>query len=156
MKPLIVEEAKRRFGPEVNIKPLAELKSEEEKEKKENILVIGTVFKQQEKKPSILTELSEDAELEVKPEQTEDTEHTADSDTLVLEDETMREFLHTELLSPLTDKELDGIIAELHEDGSGTMDFDEFCEMTGELKYVHSSGEILLTGELQYFPVLSI
>ena len=39
MKPLIVEEAKRRFGPEVNIKPLAELKSEEEKE---NILVIGS------------------------------------------------------------------------------------------------------------------
>ena len=127
----------------MNIKPLAELKSEEEKEKKENILVIGTVFKQQEKKPSILTELSEDAELEVKPEQTEDTEHTADSDTLVLEDETMREFLHTELLSPLTDKELDGIIAELDENGSGTMDFDEFCEMTGELKYVHSSSEIL-------------
>ena len=34
-----------------------------------------------------------------------------------------------ELLSPLTDEELDGIIAELDEDGSGTMDFDEFCEM---------------------------
>ena len=51
--------------------------------------------------------------------------------------------LIAELLSPLTDKELDGIIAELDEDGSGTMDFDEFCEMTGELKYVHSSSEIL-------------
>ena len=34
-----------------------------------------------------------------------------------------------ELLAPLTDKELDGIIEELDEDGSGTMDFDEFCEM---------------------------
>ena len=64
--------------------------------------------------------------------------------------------LIAEQLSPLTDKELDGIIAELDENGSGTMDFDEFCEMTGELKYVHSSGEILLTDELQYFPVLSI
>merc|ERR1719221_1172517 len=100
MKPLIVEEAKRRFGPEVNIKPLAELKSEEEKDKKENILVIGTVFKQQEKKPSILTELSEDAELEVKPEQTEDTGYTADSDTLVLEDETMRVRLAGDFLPP--------------------------------------------------------
>ena len=37
--------------------------------------------------------------------------------------------LIAELLSPLTDEELDGIIAELDEDGSGTMDFDEFCEM---------------------------
>ena len=37
--------------------------------------------------------------------------------------------LIAELLSPLTDEELDGIIEELDEDGSGTMDFDEFCEM---------------------------
>ena len=37
--------------------------------------------------------------------------------------------LIAELLSPLTDEELDGIISELDEDGSGTMDFDEFCEM---------------------------
>ena len=100
MKPLIVEEAKKRFGPEVNIKPLTELKSEEEKERKENILVIGTVFKQQEKKPNILTELSEDAELEVKPEKPEDTGYSADTDTLVLEDETMRVRLSGEFLLP--------------------------------------------------------
>merc|ERR1712122_174557 len=37
--------------------------------------------------------------------------------------------LISELLSPLTPEELDGLIAELDEDGSGTMDFDEFCEM---------------------------
>ena len=29
----------------------------------------------------------------------------------------------------LTEEALDGIIAEIDEDGSGTMDFDEFCEM---------------------------
>jgi len=29
----------------------------------------------------------------------------------------------------LTEEDLDGIIAEIDEDGSGTMDFDEFCEM---------------------------
>merc|ERR1712117_275118 len=34
-----------------------------------------------------------------------------------------------ELLAPLTDEELEGIIDELDEDGSGSMDFDEFCEM---------------------------
>merc|ERR1711993_113364 len=32
-----------------------------------------------------------------------------------------------ELLAPLTDEELEGIIEELDEDGSGSMDFDEFC-----------------------------
>merc|ERR1712173_289817 len=42
--------------------------------------------------------------------------------------ETLRGLI-SELLAPLTDEELDGIIEELDEDGSGTMDFDEFCEM---------------------------
>ena len=39
-----------------------------------------------------------------------------------------REIL-AEVDSNLTDEDLDGIIAEIDEDGSGTMDFDEFCEM---------------------------
>ena len=42
--------------------------------------------------------------------------------------ETLRGLI-AELLAPLTDEELDGIIDELDEDGSGSMDFDEFCEM---------------------------
>merc|ERR1739846_53106 len=42
--------------------------------------------------------------------------------------ETLRGLI-SELLAPLTGEELDGIIEELDEDGSGTMDFDEFCEM---------------------------
>merc|ERR1712018_91972 len=42
--------------------------------------------------------------------------------------ETLRGLI-SELLAPLSDEELDGIIEELDEDGSGTMDFDEFCEM---------------------------
>merc|ERR1712186_235788 len=42
--------------------------------------------------------------------------------------ETLRGLI-SELLAPLTADELDGIIEELDEDGSGTMDFDEFCEM---------------------------
>ena len=33
MKPLVVEEAKRKFGPNVNIKQLAELKSEEDEDR---------------------------------------------------------------------------------------------------------------------------
>merc|ERR1712226_643556 len=42
--------------------------------------------------------------------------------------DTLRELI-SELLAPLSAEELDGIIEELDEDGSGTMDFDEFCEM---------------------------
>ena len=34
-----------------------------------------------------------------------------------------------EVDSNLTEEDLDGIIAEIDEDGSGTMDFDEFQEM---------------------------
>ena len=34
-----------------------------------------------------------------------------------------------QLLAPLEEEELEGILEELDEDGSGSMDFDEFCEM---------------------------
>merc|ERR1739844_708589 len=40
----------------------------------------------------------------------------------------LKEILH-ELDPKLTDHELDGIIEEIDEDGSGTVDFDEFMEM---------------------------
>ena len=42
--------------------------------------------------------------------------------------DTLREII-SELLAPLTDGEIEGILDELDEDGSGSMDFDEFCEM---------------------------
>ena len=42
--------------------------------------------------------------------------------------ETLRGLI-SELLAPLTEEELEGILEELDEDGSGSMDFDEFCEM---------------------------
>merc|ERR1712096_206861 len=42
--------------------------------------------------------------------------------------ETLRGLI-SELLAPLSDEELEGILDELDEDGSGSMDFDEFCEM---------------------------
>ena len=40
----------------------------------------------------------------------------------------LREII-AELDSHLTQEDLDGIIEEIDEDGSGTMDFDEFCGM---------------------------
>merc|ERR1712242_24746 len=42
--------------------------------------------------------------------------------------ETLRGLI-SELLAPLTEEELEGILEELDEDGSGSMDFDKFCEM---------------------------
>ncbi|XP_042236252.1 troponin C, isotype gamma-like [Homarus americanus] len=41
---------------------------------------------------------------------------------------TLKEIL-TELDNKLSDEDLDGIIEEIDEDGSGTVDFDEFMEM---------------------------
>ena len=40
----------------------------------------------------------------------------------------LREII-SELDTRLTKEDLDGIIEEIDEDGSGTMDFDEFCQM---------------------------
>ena len=40
----------------------------------------------------------------------------------------LREII-SELDQRLTPEDLDGIIDEIDEDGSGTMDFDEFCAM---------------------------
>jgi len=40
----------------------------------------------------------------------------------------LREII-AELDTRLTSEDLDGIIEEIDEDGSGTMDFDEFCQM---------------------------
>merc|ERR1712106_242107 len=42
--------------------------------------------------------------------------------------DTLEEIIR-ELLAPLTEEEVEGILEELDEDGSGSMDFDEFCEM---------------------------
>ena len=87
MRPLIVEAAKDKFGQAVQVKPLVDLKSDEDETRKENILIIGTIFKQQERKPSILSELSEEAGVEFQPPH---TVYTMDTDSLVLEDESMR------------------------------------------------------------------
>merc|ERR1712047_84232 len=37
--------------------------------------------------------------------------------------------MSVDVLAPLTNEEVEGILEELDEDGSGSMDFDEFCEM---------------------------
>merc|ERR1711942_546789 len=75
------------------------------------------------------TFLVEDPDIEVMKRELKDAFRIYDKEGLgYISTETLRGLIG-ELLAPLTDEELDGIIEELDEDGSGSMDFDEFCEM---------------------------
>jgi len=94
MRPMIIAAAKKSLGENIQVKNLSDLREDDDEvtlsQQQEEVLIIGTVFKQQERKPSILKELSEpseDGELELEPAH---TKYTADTDSLVLEDETMR------------------------------------------------------------------
>ena len=73
--------------------------------------------------------LVEDPDIETMKRELKDAFRLYDKDNQgFITNETLRALIG-ELLAPLTDEELDGIIDELDEDGSGSMDFDEFCEM---------------------------
>merc|ERR1712147_266198 len=75
------------------------------------------------------TFLVEDPDMETMKRELKDAFRIYDREGLgYISNDTLRSLIG-ELLAPLTDEELDGIIEELDEDGSGTMDFDEFCEM---------------------------
>merc|ERR1711862_89829 len=75
------------------------------------------------------TFLVEDPDIETMKRELKDAFRLYDKDNQgFITNETLRGLIG-ELLAPLTDEELDGIIDELDEDGSGSMDFDEFCEM---------------------------
>merc|ERR1711899_716795 len=76
------------------------------------------------------TFLVEDPDLETMKKELKDAFRIYDKEGQgFITNDTLRALI-TELLAPLTNEELDGIIEELDEDGSGSMDFDEFCEMT--------------------------
>merc|ERR1711942_138497 len=75
------------------------------------------------------TFLVEDPPLEEMKKELKDAFRIYDTEGLgYITTDTLRGLI-AELLAPLTDEELDGIVEELDEDGSGSMDFDEFCEM---------------------------
>jgi calmodulin len=75
------------------------------------------------------TFLVEDPDIETMKRELKDAFRIYDKEGLgYISTDTLRNLIG-ELLAPLTDEELDGIIEELDEDGSGSMDFDEFCEM---------------------------
>merc|ERR1712215_538567 len=75
------------------------------------------------------TFLVEDPDMETMKKELKDAFRVYDKEGQgFITNDTLRELIG-DLLAPLTDEELDGIIDELDEDGSGSMDFDEFCEM---------------------------
>merc|ERR1712001_186434 len=75
------------------------------------------------------TFLVEDPDIETMKKELKDAFRISDKEGQgFITTETLRELIG-ELLAPLTEEELEGILDELDEDGSGSMDFDEFCEM---------------------------
>lgn len=107
MRPLIVEEARRRFGPDVIVKSLADLKytdevQEEEEEEDgdiwENILVIGTLYKMAEKDAFYMAELGKELEVRLEP---QPRLYTCEQNTLMLEDESRRIKLTGFCLDPM-------------------------------------------------------
>ena len=75
------------------------------------------------------TFLVEDPDMETMKRELKDAFRVYDKEGLgYITTETLRGLIG-ELLAPLTNEELEGILEELDEDGSGSMDFDEFCEM---------------------------
>ena len=68
LKPRVEEAARQKFGASVKIRSLCDLGNDEEMDViDKKVLVIGTTFKIQELKPSILKEISEDNEIDVQP-----------------------------------------------------------------------------------------
>ena len=66
LKPRVEEAARQKFGPSVKIRSLCDLGNDDESDEGK-VLVIGTTFKNQVLKPSILKEISEDNEIDVQP-----------------------------------------------------------------------------------------
>merc|ERR1719495_1444948 len=87
IRPMIINQAKLKHGKDIPVLKLCDLREEFDKAREEDILIVGTVFKQQENKPSVLKEFSED-KIDT-PEEERDS-YVAETDTLVLEDESMR------------------------------------------------------------------
>merc|ERR1712002_979396 len=75
------------------------------------------------------TFLVEDPDMETMKKELKDAFRVYDKEGLgYITTDTLRGLI-SELLAPLSNEELEGILEELDEDGSGSMDFDEFCEM---------------------------
>ena len=85
MRPLIVEEARRMFGPALVIKTLGQLTLEEEEEEEEgNVLVLGVLRKHYVLEPSKLADLETEKNVDFEPGH---SRYLSQQDSLALEDQ---------------------------------------------------------------------
>jgi len=90
LEPMIIQQAKNKFGQEIKVYKVSELREENQEPRTEDILVVGTIFKQEENRPSILKEYAEQSEDKVDVPEAEKEKYTSENDSLILEDDTMR------------------------------------------------------------------
>ena len=85
MRPLIVEEARRRFGAGLVIKSLSQVALEEEEEEEEegNVMVLGVLVKHNVLEPSELAELEDEINVDFEPLH---SRYLSQQDDLALED----------------------------------------------------------------------
>ena len=87
MRPLIVEEARRKFGPDLVIKSLGELVLQEEDEERKKVLVLGILRKHHVMKPSLLEEQELELNVDFEPRH---NRYLTEPDSLSLEDQNTR------------------------------------------------------------------
>ncbi|GFG38024.1 hypothetical protein Cfor_10623 [Coptotermes formosanus] len=119
MRELLTRGIRKKWGPDVRIRKLFELQEEESRK----CVILGTLFKHQELKPSILKEISEEHHLIPQPPR---THFVDDSDQLILEDELQRIRLTGNLDVHLV---VTGVVCAVlgHEDGDGKFLVDDYC-----------------------------
>ncbi|KDR14460.1 DNA polymerase delta subunit 2 [Zootermopsis nevadensis] len=119
MRELLNKRIHNKWGPDVRIRKLHELQEEESRK----CVVLGTLFKHQEMKPSILKEISEEHQLIPQPPR---THFFDDSDQLILEDELQRIRLVGNLDVHLV---VTGVVCAVlgNEDGDGKFLVDDYC-----------------------------
>ncbi|XP_076073903.1 DNA polymerase delta subunit 2-like [Mytilus galloprovincialis] len=119
MRDKVVDAAKSKWGKDVNIKKLHELQSDEK------CVIIGTLFKHMELRPSILKELSEEHNLMPQPIK---SKYTDSNDKLILEDELQRILLIGKLDIQTS---VTGVIVALYgvepDDNRGKFQVEDFC-----------------------------